>query len=120
VKLVGTALAVASLLPLASASSAVAPRTTEPGVVYIVRVNFTDKKISVSHGRYVRGAVIRYHIRNRGTKPYSFRMWHDKTGVIRPRRTDSLFINWNYRGKYRYETLYRGKPTGVKGFITIF
>jgi hypothetical protein len=118
VKLVVTALAVGSLLP--AASWAVAPRTTEPGVVYIVAVRLSDTKIRVSHARYVRGAVIRYRIVNRGTKPYSFRMWHQKTGVIRPRRMDSLFINWNYRGKYRYETLYRGKPTGVKGFITIF
>jgi hypothetical protein len=68
-----------------------------------------------------RGAVIRYAVTNKGTRPYVFKMWETVTSAIKPHGGhDSFLVNWNYRGRYLYETLYRGKPAGPHGFITIF
>jgi hypothetical protein len=100
--------------------------TTKPGILYIVNVTLTDKKIRLSHRsdrsltRMPRGAYIRYVVTNRGTRRYAFRVWETQSATIAPRRRDTVVVNWNYRGRFPYLTIYRGKPAGPKGYITIY
>jgi hypothetical protein len=104
--------------------------TTTPGVVYPITVTVTDKSIVIQrdkfslhspYPRYPRGALIRYMVTNKGSRPYSFKIWGSKTIVMRPRGGhDSLEINWSYRGTFPYLSLYRGKPVGPHGHVTIF
>ena len=105
---------------LLAAAASGAPGTTKPGIVYRVPVSITDKQITVSHKKYVRGAVIRYAVRNKGTRPYRFIIVGIRTRVLRPGKGENVLINWNYRGRFLYKTTYRGRNTGLKGFITIF
>jgi hypothetical protein len=121
---VAAALVAAVVVPAAGAR----PQTTTPGVVYVVKVVLTDKAIAIAHDkftrnaqiRYPRGALIRYSVLNKGTHPYVFRVWGSNTAVIKPGARDSILINWNYRGRFAYEILLRGKPAGPKGSIIIF
>lgn len=110
----------ATLVPLAAAQ----PETTRPGIVYRVNVFVTDSSIRVQHARYVRGAIIRYHVRNRGTRPYRFLIAGLTTEAIRPGREATILVNWNYRGRFPYRTQVKlggaWRNTGLKGYITIF
>ena len=105
---------------LLAAGASGAPGTTKPGIVYRVPVALTDARITVRHKKYVRGAVIRYVVRNKGTRPYRFIIVGIGTRVLRPGKGQNVLINWNYRGRFLYKTTYRGRNTGLKGFITIF
>ncbi|MDP9337053.1 MAG: hypothetical protein M3Q30_27580 [Actinomycetota bacterium] len=104
------------------------PQTTTPGVIYIVKVTLTDKTITIAKDKFTRngvsrlprGAQIRYSVTNKGTRPYAWRVWGAATPVIKPGGRDSIFVNWQFRGTYRYELLFRGKPAGPKGHIVIF
>lgn len=96
------------------------PQTTEPGIVYPVQVDVTDRKITIRYRRYVRGAIILYKIRNNGSRPYKFVIIGIPSQVIRPGGRDSLLINWNARGRFSYYTVFKGRPTGVRGTITIY
>jgi hypothetical protein len=107
------------ILAASPAAAGRAPETTKPGIVYRVPVSITDAGIRVSHARYVRGAVIRYVVRNNGTRPYRFIIHGIATRVLAPRKVENVLINWNYRGRFLYRTTYRGRSTGLKGYITI-
>ncbi len=109
----------------ASASSS----TAAPGQVYIVKTTLTNTAIIIppdkfdvglKYPRYPRGAAIQYKVTNKGTRPYSVQIWAGTTRVISPGHTDTILLNWNYRGNYVYRTLYRGKPAGPHGYVTIF
>jgi hypothetical protein len=110
-------------------SATAAVKTTIPGVVYVVPMTVTDKKVTVprdkfskglTYSRYPRGAVIRYKVINKGTRPYSVKIWDATTTVIRPGDFDTILLNWNYRGNYTYATLFHGKPIGPHGRVKIF
>lgn len=113
---------------LAGALASAAAATTRPGVVYPIKVVLSDKSISIAKdlftrgtvARYPRGAIIRYVVTNKGSKPYVFKVWGTATGPIKPGGRDSLLVNWNYRGTYTYLTLYRGRPAGPRGRVEIF
>jgi hypothetical protein len=123
---------VAGLLVLAGAGpppAGAAVQTTVPGVVYVVKLTVTDKAVvlpkdkfskGLTYARYPRGAVIRFKVINKGTRPYSVRIWDVATPAIRPGRFDTVLVNWNYRGSYNYASLYHGKPVGPHGMIKIF
>jgi hypothetical protein len=109
------------------------PQTTTPGIIYVIKTTVTDTRVLLArdrfntprltaHGtyRYPRGAQLRFAITNRGTRPYALKMWETTSRVMKPRGRDAIFINWLFRGTYRYVVLYRGKPVGPKGSIIIF
>jgi hypothetical protein len=113
-------------LPLAAHARS---ETTAPGTVYIIPMTLTNKAIvlppdkfsrGLKYPRYPRGAAIQYRVINKGTRPYAVKIWNSTTQVIQPGHHDSILLNWNYRGKFPYETLYRGKPLGPRGRVTIF
>lgn len=106
-----------------------ASSTTVPGQVYPIKVTITNKAITVqrdkfslhsAYPRYPRGALIRYEITNKGTKAYAFKIWQTTTAVIKPGGHDSVLLNWGFRGTFVYESLYKGKPAGPHGHVTIF
>jgi hypothetical protein len=114
----------AAVVPTAQAR----PQTTTPGIVYVVKVVLTDTKILIPREKFdrngvhrlPRGAQIRYSVVNKGTRPYAWRVWGAATPVIKPGRRGLIFVNWQFRGTYRFELLYRGRPAGPKGYIVIF
>jgi len=125
------------VLPVAAAVVAAAtavpavgarPRTTAPGLLYIVKVTVTDTTIRMPRDRftlhgitsYPRGALIRYTVTNLGTRPYTFEIWSAKTLPIRPKHHDSVLVAWNRRGTFVYRTLSGGRSAGPKGVIRIF
>ncbi len=129
VRLKPIALLVISVAALALAGTVSArQQTTTPGVVYVIKIKVTDRSIVIPRDRfsignvtrYPRGAVLQYRITNLGSKPYVFQIWGTTTNPIPPGKHDSFLINWNYRGRFRYGTLLRGKPTGHGGAIVIF
>jgi len=124
-----SAIAPAVLVGAIAQSAGAAQRTTAPGQVYIVKTTLTNTAIIIpkdkfdiglKYPRYPRGAAIQYKVTNKGTRPYTFEIWAGKTGVIAPGHTDTVLVNWNYRGDFTYKTLYRGKPAGPHGYVTIF
>jgi len=110
------AIAMFAAVPFASAG----PKTTQPGIVYTIPAVLTDKGIELTHTQVPRGVMIRYTILNRGTRPYTFQIWKAKTGPIPPNGRARLRVNWDYRGRFLFRTLYRGKPAGPRGSVTVF
>jgi hypothetical protein len=116
-----TALAVvAAIATLGAASFASArPQTTQPNVVYTIPAVLTDKTIKLSHTVLPRGTVIRYTVVNRGSRPYALEIGKAATRAIPPHRRARIRVSWDYRGRFVYRTLYRGRPTGPHGSITV-
>ncbi len=110
------AFATLAAVPFASAER----QTTRPSVVYTIPAVLTDKGIELTHTQVPRGVMIRYTILNRGTRPYTFQIWKTKTGPIPPNGRARLRVNWDYRGRFLFRTLYRGKPAGPRGSVTVF
>jgi uncharacterized cupredoxin-like copper-binding protein len=118
---------IAAVAAIAAPVALARPTTTEPGVLYKVRVTVTDTKITVGHSDYVRGAVIQYRIRNLGTKPHAFMIGDretikgERSPTIKPGGTGILLVVYQARGRYdffsplRYD---RAKP-GMRGSIVI-
>ncbi len=113
----------------AAVAASGASATTVPGQVYPIKITITDKTITVQkdkfslhspYPRYPRGALIRYEITNKGTKPYALKIWATTTTAIKPGGHDSVLLNWGFRGTFVYETLYKGKAAGPRGHVTIF
>jgi hypothetical protein len=115
---IALAAAIAALVapPFASAER----DTTQPNIVYTIPVVVTDKKIELSHTKVPRGAMIRYTIVNRGSRPYVFQIWKQKTDPIPPKGKARIRVNWDYRGRFVYRTLARGKPAAPHGSIIVF
>jgi len=120
----------AALLALVFGQAASATvQTTAPGQTYVVKMTLTNTAIIIpadkfskglKYPQYPRGGAIRYDVINKGTRPYSVRIWSQVTPVIAPGHSYPVLLNWNYRGRFLYETLYKGKPFGPKGYVTIF
>jgi hypothetical protein len=111
-----TAVALVAAVPFASAER----QTTIASIVYTVPAVLTDKEIGLSHTHVPRGVMIRYTILNRGTRPYTFQIWKAKTGPIPRKGRARLRVNWDFRGHFTFRPLYRGKPAGPRGSVTVF
>ena len=128
------AAAVVSSLPVAFVPGAHArPQTTTPGVIYVIKTTVTDTRVVLQRDRfntprltrrgtyrYPRGAQLRFAITNKGTRPYALKMWETTSPVMKPGGRNAIFVNWQFRGKYRYVVLYHGRPAGPEGVIVIF
>jgi hypothetical protein len=112
----------------ASPAAAARPQTTVPGVVYEVAVTLTPTRTTVARDkltrngqpRYPRGAIIRYAVRNTTGKTLMFEVWGARTRPIKPGHRDTILVNWNYRGKFRYRAVFQGHTLGTGGYVTIF
>ena len=94
-------------------------QTTAPGIVYTVPAVLTDKAIDVTETEIPRGAVIRYLIVNRGSRPYAVQVSSVATHPIPPNGRARLEVIWNHRGRFVFRTLYRGKPAGPRRLISV-
>ena len=122
--------AVAALLLTAAlaAHASAAPQTTAPGQIYIIKVTLSNSAIVIARDRYSvgknpqypRGGTVQYAVRNKGTRTYVFKVAGHMTQPIPAGHSTFIQIHWNYRGQYLYELLYKGKPAGPKGYVTVF
>ena len=126
----GLLASLAVLLP--AAQSAARPTTTEPTEIIDVNVTLRDTGITVNPKVGERGTASRFIVRNRGKKPHSFTVGHDKvvvlhkaglsTGIIRPgSRARILLLFLDYRGKLQYRSIAPADKNNprMRGFFTI-
>jgi hypothetical protein len=129
-RLFGIAAATAvALAPAAQGSFR--PATTAPPPVVTIKVMITDSKIGMSPKRAQRGVMARFILINRGVKPHTFKLGHERHGTgtqtgftkaLKPREQSILIFFLDYRGKLPYLGSLpadRSKP-GMRGTFTIF
>jgi hypothetical protein len=119
----------AALVP--AAQSSVQPQTTAPPPVVRVKITITDSVIQMSPKRAQRGSLAQFILVNRGTKPHTFKLGHERRGTgsqtgftkaLRPNQQSVLIVFLDYRGALPYLGSLpadRSKP-GMKGTFTIF
>ena len=126
------ALAATLAVLLASAGQGFArPTTTAPPPIVTIKVMITDSKIAMIPKRAQRGVMAQFILINRGAKPHTFKLGHQRhgtgtqTGFTRALKpsSQSIFIYYlDYRGKLPYLAPLpadRSKP-GMRGIFTIF
>ena len=126
------ALAATLAVLLASAGQSFArPTTTAPPPIVTIKVMITDSKIAMIPKRAQRGVMAQFILINRGAKPHTFKLGHQRhgtgtqTGFTRALKpsSQSIFIYYlDYRGKLPYLAPLpadRSKP-GMRGVFTIF
>jgi hypothetical protein len=123
-----TALAACVFAVAGSSAAPARPMTTEPGVIYKVKVTLKGKTVSIAPDRfsrngkprYPRGAVIQYVITNKTKESKALQIWNMKSAPIRPGKHKIVLMLWIYRGRFAYYMLSHGKKYGEKGVVTIF
>ena len=110
------AVAVAAGVPVASANR----QTTRPNILYTIPAVLSDTAIKLTHTRLPRGTMIRYAIINQGSRTYAFQIGKRQSPPIPPKGRAVIRVNWDYRGRFTYRTLYRGRSAGPHGTITVF
>ena len=125
----GAALAVA--LAPAAQSAVLRPTTTAPPPIVTIKVMITDSKIAMIPKRAQRGVMARFVLINRGVKPHTFKLGHQRRGTatqtgftkaLKPSEQSIQIYYLDYRGKLPYLSPLptdRSKP-GMKGIFTIF
>ena len=126
------ALAATLAVLLASAGQSFArPTTTAPPPIVTIKVMITDSKIAMIPKRAQRGVMAQFILINRGAKPHTFKLGHQRhgtgtqTGFTRALKpsSQSIFIYYlDYRGKLPYLAPLpadRSKP-GMRGVFTLF
>jgi hypothetical protein len=105
--------AVAAVAFLAAGAKA----TTQPGTLYVVRLEITDDSVLFRgdkfltrklYPHYPRGADVRYDVVNRGTRAFSLNILGSTTGVVRPGKQRSILVYWGRRGRF----VFRPRPAG--------
>jgi hypothetical protein len=125
------AAALAVALAPAAQSSVLRPTTTAPPPIVTIKVMITDSKIAMIPKRAQRGVMAQFILINRGAKPHTFKLGHQRHGTgtqtgftktLKPSQ-QSIFIYFlDYRGKLPYLAPLpadRTKP-GMRGIFTIF
>jgi hypothetical protein len=96
-----------------------------------VKITITDSVIQMSPKRAQRGSLAQFILVNRGTKPHTFKLGHERRGTgsqtgftkaLRPNQQSVLIVFLDYRGALPYLGSLpadRSKP-GMKGTFTIF
>jgi hypothetical protein len=114
-----------------AAQSSVQPQTTAPPPVVRVKITITDAMIHMSPKRAQRGSLAQFILVNRGTKPHTFKLGHERRGTgsqtgftkaLKPNEQSVLIVFLDYRGALPYLGILpadRSKP-GMKGTFTIF
>jgi len=124
-------LATLATCAFAAAGSSVAtakPMTTEPGVIYKVKVTLTGTTIKIARDqftrngqpRYPRGAIIQYVITNKTAGTKAVQIWSSRSAPIKPGQSKVVLMLWIYRGRFAYYMLSHKKKFGEKGVVTIF
>ena len=121
---------VAALVPVAQ-GAATGPQTTAPPPIVTIRVNITDRTISMSPKRAQRGVMAQFVLINTGKKAHTFTLGHEKRGTgtqtgfsapVKPRGQSIKIYYLDYRGKLPYLSSNKAdlKIPGMRGVFTIF
>jgi hypothetical protein len=107
-------------------SASAAPATTTPGLLYVKRLVITNEKILISGHtrpkmtdrvqRYKRGVLVRYEVRNRGTRAYRLNILGSSTGTLTPGRHAPILVAWNRRGTYTFRAI----PAGPRMRVVVY
>jgi len=106
-----------------SAGAVRAPATTQPGVLYTSTVIITDGKIVIADNkfaartgfaRYPRGSMLRYTVVNRGTHAFTLNILGSSSGRLPPGRKNTMLVNWDRRGKFRFRAVPNGPRMSVR------
>jgi hypothetical protein len=123
-------LAASAVALVAVAQGASRSRTTAPPAVIPVKIVITDNAVRMTPKVAVRGAVARFILVNRGTKPHTFVLGDQKHGTgkqtgfvraLKPSEQSILVLFLDYRGTIPYHASLpadRSKP-GMKGIFKI-
>jgi hypothetical protein len=108
------------------APASAAPGTTTPGLLYVKKLVITNEKILVSGHtrpkmtdriqRYRRGVLVRYEVRNRGTRSFQLNVLGSSTRTLAPGRGDQILVAWNRRGSYTF----RARPGGPRMRVIVY
>ncbi len=121
---------VAALVPVAQ-GAATGPQTTAPPPIVTIRVNITDRTISMTPKRAQRGVMAQFVLVNTGKKPHTFTLGHQRHGTatqtgfsapVGPRGQSIKIYYLDYRGKLPYLSSNKAdlKIPGMRGTFTIF
>ncbi len=107
-------------------SASAAPATTTPGLLYVKRLVITNQKILVQGHKtraltnraqhYKRGVLIRYEVRNRGTRAFRLNILGSSTGTLARGQGAPILVAWNRRGTYRF----RAVPNGPRMRVVVY
>jgi len=120
------AVAVASLVP--AASGIAGPRTTEPTDIVDIRVTITDSRMRLSKTTIERGVIVRFIVRNLGTRMHDFTFGdpsspggHVTSGPLKRNGRKTILAFLDYRGTFPYQSTVKADATkpGLKGRLTI-
>jgi hypothetical protein len=102
------------------------PATTTPGLLYVKQLVITDQKILVQGHktkaltdraqRYKRGVLIRYEVRNGGTRGFRLNILGSSTGMLAPGRRALVLVGWTRRGNYTF----RAAPNGPRMRVVVY
>lgn len=126
--LVLAAVSAVALVP--AAQSADAPQTTAPPPVSNIKVTITDVGVSISPKLAQRGSMGRFILINKGKKPHTFVLGHERRGTgvqtgfkkaLKPSEQSVLILFLDFRGAIPYHAPLpadRNKPR-MKGIFRI-
>jgi hypothetical protein len=126
-----TLAAIASVALVPAAQSARQPATTAPPPVSNIKVTITDTGITISPKLAQRGTMGRFILVNKGKKPHTFVLGHERRGTgvqtgfkkaLKPSQQSVLILFLDFRGAIPYHSPLpadRTKPR-MKGIFRIF
>jgi hypothetical protein len=95
-------------------------QTTQPNIVYTIPAVLTDTKIELTHNHVPRGAMIRYTIVNRGSRPYAFQIWKAKTRPISTEGPNPRPRELGLPRAFRLPNAVSRQAGGSPRFITVY
>ena len=123
--------AVSAVALVPAAESARQPQTTAPPPVSNIKVTITDAGVTLSPKRAQRGSMGRFILINKGKKPHTFVLGHERRGTgvqtgfkksLQPSQQSVLILFLDFRGLIPYHAPLpadRNKPA-MKGTFRIF
>ena len=105
--------AVSAVALVPAAQSALQPQTTAPPPVSNIKVTITDTGVTISPKLAQRGSMGRFILINRGKKPHTFVLGHERRGTgvqtgfkkaLKPSEQSVLILFLDFRGAIPYHS----------------
>ena len=105
--------AVSAVALVPAAQSALQPQTTAPPPVSNIKVTITDTGVTISPKLAQRGSMGRFILVNRGKKPHTFVLGHERRGTgvqtgfkkaLKPSEQSVLILFLDFRGAIPYHS----------------
>jgi hypothetical protein len=101
-----------------SAQASAALRTTQPQVIRDERVVLTERGARLSLPKVTRGSLLRFFVRNAGTKPTDFYIGGYFVHKLMPGQKKNFQLQFLERGHYPYFS-FAHPGTKVKGVLVV-